>query len=93
MQNKISKVKKNLAEKLDIPADVVLNIPKITIVGNDEITIENHRGILQFSDNFIRIKSSLGNIGIQGSDFEILFISGTTIVLSGVFKSMEYEEK
>ncbi|AJA48373.1 sporulation protein YqfC [Clostridium pasteurianum DSM 525 = ATCC 6013] len=93
MQNRISKVKKDLAEKLDIPADVILNIPKITIVGNDEITIENHQGILQFSDNFIRIKSSLGNIGIEGSNFEILFISGTTIVLSGVFKSMEYEGK
>ncbi|UZW12640.1 sporulation protein YqfC [Clostridium pasteurianum] len=93
MQNRISKVKKDLAEKLDIPADVILNIPKITIVGDDEITIENHQGILQFSDNFIRIKSSLGNIGIEGSDFEILFISGTTIVLSGVFKSMEYEGK
>lgn len=93
MENKISKVKKDLAEKLDIPRDIILNIPKIIIVGNDEITIENHQGILQFSDNFIRIKSSLGNIGIQGSDFEILFISGTTIVLSGAFKSVEYEGK
>lgn len=93
MQNKMSKVKKDLAEKLDIPRDVILNIPKIVIVGNDELTIENHQGILQFSDNFMRIKSNLGNIGIQGSDFEILFISGTTIVLSGVFKSVEYEGK
>lgn len=93
MQNKMSKVKKDLAEKLDIPRDVILNIPKIVIVGNDELTIENHQGILQFSDNFMRIKSNLGNIGIQGRDFEILFISGTTIVLSGVFKSVEYEGK
>lgn len=93
MESKISKAKKDLAEKLNMPKDVVLNIPKIIIVSNDEITIENHQGILQFNDNFIKIKSILGNISIQGSDFEILFISGTTIVLSGIFKSVEYEGK
>lgn len=93
MEDKIFKAKENLAETLDMPRDVILKIPKITIVGNDEITIENHKGIIVFKDDFIKIKSNIGNVSVKGSDFEILFISGNTIVLSGNFKSIDYEGK
>lgn len=93
MEDKIFKAKESLAERLDMPRDVILNIPKITIVGNDEITIENHKGIIVFREDFIKIKSNIGNINIKGLNFEILFISGNTMVLSGNFKSMDYEGK
>lgn len=93
MKNKILKIKEELAKSLDIPRDIALNIPKITIVGDEEITIDNHKGILKFKDDLIEIKSTLGSISIKGTDFEILFISDNTIVLSGKFQSIEYGEK
>ena len=46
MQNKIEKSREVIAEKLDIPKDIILNMPKITIIGQEEITIENHKGIV-----------------------------------------------
>jgi sporulation protein YqfC len=91
VEDKILKIKENLADKLDIPRDVVLSIPKIIVVGKEEITIENHQGILKFKNDFIRIKCNFGNIVIKGYDFEILFISGKTIILGGKLKSVEYE--
>ncbi|SMC18930.1 sporulation protein YqfC [Clostridium acidisoli DSM 12555] len=91
MEDKISKIKEGFADKLDMPRDVVLNIPKIIVVGKEEITIENHQGILKFNDDFIRIKCNFGNIVIKGCNFEILFISGKTIILGGKLKSVEYE--
>ncbi|MDD3223853.1 MAG: sporulation protein YqfC [Clostridium sp.] len=93
MKNKILKIREGLAKSLDIPRDIALNIPKITIVGDEEITIDNHKGILKFKDDLIEIKSNLGIISIRGTDFEILFISDNTIVLSGKFQSIEYGEK
>lgn len=34
---------------LEIPREVISNIPKITITGFDEVMIENFKGILEYS--------------------------------------------
>ena len=92
MENKLDKVKEGLAEKLDLPRDIVLNIPKIVITGNNEIIIENHKGIISFDNNEIKINSKVGTITLGGHNLEILFIGGNTITISGKFKSLVYEE-
>ncbi|MBC8080939.1 MAG: sporulation protein YqfC, partial [Gorillibacterium sp.] len=33
---------------LDVPQDVVHDLPRITMIGNRQLYIENHRGVLQF---------------------------------------------
>ncbi|WP_392486598.1 sporulation protein YqfC [Haloimpatiens sp. FM7315] len=91
MLKKINSTKEIIAGKLDLPRDVVLNLPKITIIGDNEITIENHKGIVLFEDKVIKINSSIGVISIEGRNFEIFFIGGNTITLSGKFKSIVYE--
>lgn len=91
MDNKFDRIKKGIAQKLDLPTDIVLNLPKISIVGNNEITIENHKGIILFETKQVKINSGVGLISIQGSNFEILFMGGNTITISGKFKTVEYQ--
>ena len=91
MQGKIEKSREVIAEKFDLPKDIVLNVPKITIIGNDEITIENHKGIILFERNIIRINTKVKVINIEGENFEILYIGDSTITISGKFKSISYE--
>lgn len=92
MGEKLSKKRTILIEKLDLPKDVVLDVPKIIVVGKEEVTIENHKGILTFNEDEIRINSKLGPISIKGSRFEILYIATSTITISGRFVSISYEE-
>lgn len=91
MQGKMGKSREILVEKLDLPKDVMLNLPKITIIGNDEITIENHKGIILFDRNIIKINTKVKIIDIEGENFEILYIGDSTITISGKFKSISYE--
>ncbi|MGG7057072.1 sporulation protein YqfC [Clostridium nigeriense] len=91
MQGKMEKSREILVEKLDLPKDVMLNLPKITIIGNDEITIENHKGIILFDRNIIKINTKVKIIDIEGENFEILYIGDSTITISGKFKSISYE--
>lgn len=91
MEDKINKVKEGLVQKLDLPRDVVLNFPKIIITGDNEITIENHKGIICFEDSEMKINSRVGAITIKGVGLEILFIGGDTITIGGKFKSVVYE--
>lgn len=91
MESKWNKAKGKVAEGLEIPSNVILDIPKISISGNDEILIENHKGIVAFENDYIKINSKIGSITINGKNFEIAFIGGETIVIQGMFKSIIYE--
>jgi sporulation protein YqfC len=91
VEDKINKARESLANQLDLPRDVVLNIPKISVTGNNEITIENHKGIVLFDEKEIKVNSNVGLISISGEKFEILFLGGSTITISGKFRSILYE--
>ena len=93
MEEKIQKGKELLLNKLDFPSDISLDLPKIIVIGDKEITIENHKGIIFFETNMVKINSRIGAIVIQGKDFKILFIAETSITISGVFNGISYEVK
>lgn len=92
MEGKILKTRENIADSLELPRDVVLNIPKIILLGDNEITIENHKGIIIFQENQVKINSKVGPISIFGSGFEILFLGGSTITIGGKILSVVYEK-
>ncbi len=74
MSKKFYNARETVAEKLDLPRDIILNQPKIIVTGNEEITIENHRGVVVFEEKVVKINSGSGLISIYGKDFEILFM-------------------
>lgn len=93
MENKFRNRKNEVIKKLNLPKEVMTGEPKITIIGKEEINIENHKGIIQFDENFISLNSTVGKLTIEGNGLEILYIEEETIVISGSFKSIYYGEK
>ncbi|AGF54704.1 MULTISPECIES: sporulation protein YqfC [Clostridium] len=93
MEEKFQRGKEKILNKLDLPSDISLDLPKIIVIGNREITIENHKGIIFFETNMVKINSRVGAIIISGENFEILFIAETSITISGLFKGISYEKE
>lgn len=91
MEGRFQKGRERILNKLDFPNDISLNLPKIIVTGDREITIENHKGILLFESEQVKINSRIGSISISGKNFEILFIGDTTMTISGIFKGISYE--
>lgn len=91
MEDKLYRTKQSIVDKLDLPRDIILNMPKITITGDNEIIIENHKGVVLFGENQVKVSSGVGVISIYGSRFEILFMGGSTLTVGGKFKSIAYE--
>ena len=67
MKNKMDNLKYNISEALELPKDIVMDLPKITIIGNIQINILNHKGIIEYTENTLRINSSIGIIKIEGT--------------------------
>ncbi|GKX65578.1 sporulation protein YqfC [Inconstantimicrobium mannanitabidum] len=88
----LDKIKNGMIEKIELPRDLVKGFPRIEILGDEEITVENHQGIKSFDKNKIEINSSIGKITLVGEGLEILFMGGETITIGGKFKSIAYRE-
>ena len=80
-------------EFLEIPREVISDIPKITITGFDEILIENFKGILEYEDFFARISTSIGNININGFNLKLNQMTDDDILVTGKIENIDLESK
>lgn len=75
---------------MDLPADVLLELPRITVVGDVEIVIENHRGIHKYTSEEVclRLKDSL--LSISGKRLTIKFLEKNFIKLEGKINGIAF---
>ncbi|MBD1382103.1 sporulation protein YqfC [Metabacillus arenae] len=79
-----------LTKTLDMPPDVMMDLPRITMIGQIHIYIENHRGLLTFSDQELRLLLKQGQLLIKGEEFVIKTILPEEILLEGKIKQVFY---
>jgi sporulation protein YqfC len=77
------KVKQWISDKLELPEDVMMDLPRITMIGQVHIYIENHYGVLQFSDEVVRLKLRHGQLLIKGKSFVLKIILRDELLLEG----------
>ncbi|MDI6550023.1 sporulation protein YqfC, partial [Bacillus subtilis] len=76
-----NRMKAVLTIALEIPQDVMMDLPRITMVVRLHIYIENHRGILLFSENEVRLMLKQGQFIISCKNFVIKAILPEEILL------------
>ena len=81
-----------IADKLSLPKDVILDLPRISVCGDREIYIVNHKGIMEYNDSSIRIKTDKEVVHINGSELRIIVLKSDRMVINGVFESVNYEK-
>lgn len=75
---------------LELPKEIIYNLPKITLIGNLQVLIENHRGIIEYSAGKIRISVNTGEIEVLGKDLAICNITRDEICLDGDISGLQY---
>ncbi len=89
------KEKRNKASRLDnlfdIPQEISTNNPKVTIIGFEQMLIENHKGILEYEDYFIRLNTYIGIININGFNLKLEEMTTDDILVTGKIDSVDFE--
>jgi len=80
--------KRHIAEAFDAPKDIVLNLPRIVLIGANELTIENYEGILEYSDIQICVGAAGMRIKITGKKLEIRTISAEILFITGFIQNV-----
>ncbi|MFZ5352881.1 MAG: sporulation protein YqfC [Bacillota bacterium] len=89
MNKKSKNIKETISNVFDLPKDIVMDVSKVVIIGTAQVSVENHKGIIEYSEEQIRVNSGTGIIKINGSNLNIKTIFQEEIIIEGVISGVE----
>lgn len=90
-KNKPKKYSK-LDSLLELPREVCSTDIKITIIGFDEILIENYKNILEYQDILIKLNTFEGTVTIYGFNLKLEQMTDEDIKVKGKIDNIEFEK-
>lgn len=81
---------KKIIETLDLPQDLFLGMPNISLSGNKEVYISNHRGILSYGEEEMMILAKEFQICIRGKKLNIVSYSKEDLTIQGYISSVGF---
>jgi sporulation protein YqfC len=92
MRKWIDNLKRKTAEALDLPSDVITDLPRLTVIGFVQLYIENHHGVLLFNDQELRLLLKKGQLIIKGRDLTIRTILSEELFVEGTIHQIQVIE-
>jgi len=86
-----NEIKRKFAEIGDLPKELVTSYSRMVLLGNNEFTIENYSGIIEYEVNKIRLRSASGIIIVTGSGLVINELGNEDLFIKGKIRSIEIE--
>lgn len=82
------KIRQKFQDAMEIPKELLKEYSRVTIIGAEDIWIENYKGILEYSEDMIRLSN---NICIYGQNLSVEEITSEDILIIGKIKNIEFE--
>lgn len=77
-----------LAHFLELPKELVMGLPRITMLGDIQMIVENHRGIIEYTAERVRIGTSIGELQVTGSGLTLRAIYPEEISVDGKIRGI-----
>lgn len=91
-KDSISGVKEKFSCFLELPQEVVENVTKLTAIENNSVLIEGYKQIIDYYDDYIKIKANNMDILIDGKSLDIKEITDSDLVIEGSIYSINYQK-
>ena len=71
------------AQLLELPADVLAGVPRLELIGDSELRMENHRGILAYGGEEIHVSGGAYIVKISGQGLELRVMTELELLITG----------
>ena len=78
------------AQLLEVPGQVV-GLPKVELLGQGELRMENHRGILAYGREEILVSGGKLLIRVKGTQLELKAMNAGELLITGTILAVELE--
>ena len=76
------------ADAFDLPADVLAGLPRLELIGNKELRMENHKGILSYAECEIHVDTGGHSVKIGGQGLELRVMNALELLITGRIESV-----
>ncbi len=83
-------IRKTISEILELPREIVSNLPLISMTGAEILCVENFKGIIEFVDDRVRINTASGVLKIEGKRLLLKEVTSESLTITGAITKVEY---
>ena len=87
--NKARELLAEVAEKMELPADLAAGLPTMELCGFREFSMEPHGGLVEDDRARVSIESTLGRVTVLGEDLIIRRMNRQRITVAGQLRAVE----
>ncbi|MFI3200934.1 MAG: YabP/YqfC family sporulation protein [Eubacteriales bacterium] len=80
----------DMIDSLSLPRDFMLGASLVTMIGNMEVIIENYKGILDYTEEYILIQGKTSQIQVLGKKLSINYYTNEDMKITGRIQSVSY---
>ncbi|MDR3051927.1 MAG: hypothetical protein LBU67_09450 [Oscillospiraceae bacterium] len=87
------RVRKRLAQGArlaGLPEEVLLGVPRAVLMGTERVLIENHKGVLSYDADRLRVRTPCGVLQVDGADLRLESFGGENLAVQGRIDRMGY---
>ena len=78
-----------VADVLDLPRDLLSDLFRLTLIGRGQLCIENHKGIIIYEDDLIRVAVRGGAIAVTGRGLKVRSVYTHEISIEGQIDNID----
>lgn len=75
---------------LDLPGDLLPGLPRIELLGDRELQMENHKGILAYGSDEIHVSGGKVVVRVRGVGLELRAMDPARLVITGQLTAVEF---
>lgn len=81
-----------IVSALNLPEDVFIGEMILTFIGGHEMTVENYRSIVYYTDSVLKLQGKTTRLTVTGKELSIEYYDKEILKLAGQIKSAEFEQ-
>lgn len=78
------------SQALDLPGDALAGMPRIELLGDRELRMEYHRGILAYGTEEILISGGKLTVRVKGMELELRSMNPAELLITGQILSLDF---
>ncbi len=75
-----------------LPEDIVLGMPRVLLRGDGLLFLENHRGVVEYGPERLRVQTALGMVTVDGEALVLSALGENDLMLTGVIRNIVFVE-
>ena len=87
-KHRFDEKKQKLADLLDMPADALLNLPRISVFGDKEVVVRGFSQIVEYNPNIVRVLSCVGIIAVEGEKLVLKELEKENLSIGGRIRNV-----